>query len=151
MTISLKIIKLDRGAHVPKYAHSTDAGLDLHALHSHTIQPFERILIPTGIAFEIPTGYAGFILPRSGLSSKFGLTLINSPGLIDSGYRGEICIAAVNLDPHNPVEIQAGDRVAQLVLLQTPRIEIIETSHLSSSERGVGGFGSSGFGSATHQ
>lgn len=150
MNLRLGFTKLDERALAPRYAQAGDAGLDLHALDSHTMKPFERKLIPTGIALEIPQGYAGFVLPRSGLSSKFGLTLINSPGLIDSGYRGEVKIACVNLDPETEVEIQAGDRIAQLVIMQAPQIELAE-GDLSPSNRGDKGFGSSGVSSQLNQ
>lgn len=143
MNLKLIITRLDSRAKLPSYAHEGDAGLDLCSLKNYSIAPFKRMLIQTGLALQIPEGYAGFVLPRSGLSIREGLTLINTPGLIDSGYRGEVCIAAVNLDPENTVEINAGDRIAQLVLMQTPHVELVEDA-LSESERGEKGFGSSG-------
>ncbi|MDO4532935.1 MAG: dUTP diphosphatase, partial [Coriobacteriia bacterium] len=110
--------KLDERAVVPANAYTGDAGVDLHALESYELAPFERTLIRTGIAIAIPEGYAGFVLPRSGNALKKGLSLVNAPGLIDSNYRGEIGVIAVNMDAKTPIKIEPGDRIAQLVLMK---------------------------------
>ena len=108
------------------------------------LRPFERALIPTGLAMVIPEGYAGFVLPRSGSAIKQGLSLVNSPGLIDSGYRGEIKCIAINLDPQNDISIQVGDRVAQLVVMKVENLQLMQVDELDATQRGEGGFGSSG-------
>ena len=143
-TISLPLQILSEQAQVPAYAHSDDAGLDLRSTVDITLNPFERQLIPTGIAIAIPSGYAGFVQPRSGMAIKHGLSLVNRPGLIDANYRGEIKVPAINLDPQTPIEIHVGDRIAQLVLLPIARAGIVETDELPHSDRGANGFGSSG-------
>ena len=140
----LEFQKLDPAAILPSRAREGDAGLDLAANQDAKIGPGERALIPTGLAVAIPEGHAGLVLPRSGLASRQGLTLANSPGLIDSGYRGEVTIAVVNLDPVAPVEIRKGDRIAQLLLVPFAQAESSEVTELPGSERGQGGFGSSG-------
>lgn len=142
--ISLPIKKLNDAAIIPQTAYAGDAGIDLHSLINITLQPFERALVPTGLAIAIPEGYAGFVLPRSGLAIKQGLSLVNAPGLIDSGYRGELCCICINLDPHEPIEITAGDRIAQLVVMGVENVKLIEVDELDETSRGVGGFGSSG-------
>jgi dUTP pyrophosphatase len=142
--VNVRIKRLDEGLPLPGYAHEGDAGLDLYAAETVTLEPFSRTLVPTGIAIAIPEGYAGFVQPRSGLASKRGLTMINSPGLIDSHYRGEIKVAAVNLDPQEPVTIERGDKIAQLVIQPVARVRPVETSELPETERGAGGFGSTG-------
>lgn len=142
MNVSIKL--LSDNAVVPKYAHIGDAGLDLHAAESLVIQPFERMLIPTGIAIAIPEGYGGFVLPRSGCAYKQGLGLANSPGLIDSHYRGEIKVAAINLDPAVPIEISIGDRIAQLVISEVPKVDFRIVNALDETVRSDSGFGSTG-------
>ncbi|WP_454946184.1 dUTP diphosphatase [Cryptobacterium curtum] len=142
--IPLPIKKLTAEAVMPHAAYAGDAGIDLRASAPVTLQPFERALIPTGLAVAIPHGYAGFVLPRSGSAIKHGLSLVNTPGLIDSGYRGELKCIAINLDPHTPINIQVGDRIAQLVIMKVESPTIIETDELDETERGTGGFGSSG-------
>lgn len=137
--------KLDEAATVPQSAYRGDAGVDLHALEACTLQPFERKLIHTGLAIAIPEGYAGFVLPRSGSALKKGLSLVNAPGLIDSNYRGELGVIAVNLDAREPIEIQPGDRVAQLVLMKVENVAFQVVEDLDETDRGEGGFGSSGF------
>ena len=137
--------KLDERAVVPKNAYRGDAGVDLHALESCTLAPFERKLIHTGLAIAIPEGYAGFVLPRSGSALKKGLSLANTPGLIDSNYRGELGVIAVNLDPKEPIEIAPGDRIAQLVLMKVEAVAFNVVPELDDTDRGTGGFGSSGF------
>ena len=129
---------------MPAYAYEGDAGLDLRATEDAVLQPFERKLVSCGIAIAIPQGYAGFVVPRSGLAAKHGISIVNAPGLIDSNYRGEIKAILVNLDPHNPFEINHGDRIAQLVIMATPTVTLLASSELSDTERGTGGFGSSG-------
>jgi dUTP pyrophosphatase len=129
---------------LPRAHHPGDAGLDLRAAEGVTVKPGERAMVPTGVAVAIPEGHAGLVLPRSGLASKRGLTLANAPGLIDAGYRGEVICAVVNLDPHEPVEISAGDRIAQLVIVAVPDLSPVWSEELPPSARGQGGFGSTG-------
>lgn len=143
-TISLPLQILSEQAQVPAYAHTDDAGLDLRSTENIVLQPFERQLIPTGIAIAIPSGFAGFVQPRSGMAIKHGLSLVNTPGLIDANYRGEIKVPAINLDPSTPIEIHIGDRIAQLVILPVTHAKIVETVELPESNRGSNGFGSSG-------
>lgn len=140
----LRLTRLDAGLPVPSYAHDGDAGLDLYAAADVTLAPFERALVPTGIAAAIPEGHAGFVLPRSGLAARSGLSLVNAPGLIDSHYRGEIKVIAVNLDASTPIEIRRGDRIAQLVIQPVVRAEVKEADSLDTTARGEGGFGSTG-------
>ena len=142
--MELKIKRLDKDTPLPRYAKPGDAGLDLTSTKDLVIAPGERVLIGTGIALEIPQGYAGFVQPRSGLALKKGLTIVNTPGLIDSGYRGEICVIALNTDKTSSIEIFKGDRIAQLVILQLPEVSIVEVEELAESERSEKGFGSSG-------
>lgn len=142
--IELPIKKLNDEAVIPETAYEGDAGFDLRSLVNITLEPFERALIPTGLAIAIPEGYAGFVLPRSGSAIKQGLSLVNAPGLIDSGYRGELCCICINLDANNSIEIHNGDRIAQLVIMQVERLKLIEVKELSATSRGSGGFGSSG-------
>jgi dUTP pyrophosphatase len=142
--VRLPFKKLDPDSGEPVRARAGDAGLDLTANVDAKVMPGERALIPTGIAVAIPEGHAGLVLPRSGLASRQGLTLANSPGLIDSGYRGEVTIAVVNLDPQEPVEIRRGDRIAQLLLVPFAEAEPAEVEELPGSERGAEGFGSTG-------
>ena len=136
--------RLHAAVHLPSYAKEGDAGLDLRSNEDLTVKPAERALIHTGLAVAIPPGHAGLVLPRSGLASRHGLTLANSPGLIDAGYRGEIIVSVVNLDPEQAVEIRRGDRIAQLVLVPFVHVERVEVSELPESARGRGGFGSTG-------
>ena len=136
--------RLDPAASLPERAHSGDAGLDLRAATEVVVGPGERAKIPTGLAVAIPEGHAGLVLPRSGLASRHGLTLANSPGLIDAGYRGEVLCAVVNLDPRDPVRIARGDRIAQLVVVEIPKLEAVWARELPETARGEGGFGSTG-------
>jgi dUTP pyrophosphatase len=129
---------------MPSYAYDGDAGLDLYSATDVTLAPFERALVPTGVAVAIPEGHAGFVLPRSGLAARSGLSLVNAPGLIDSHYRGEIKVVAINLDPATPIEIRRGDRIAQLVIQAVVRTDPQETRELDATARGEGGFGSTG-------
>jgi dUTP pyrophosphatase len=129
---------------LPAYAHPGDAALDLASNVDVEVPPGERAMIPTGVAVAIPTGYAGLVLPRSGLASREGLTLANAPGLIDSGYRGELTCAVVNLDRDRPVKISRGQRIAQLLIVPSVVVEAVDVHDLPASERGEGGFGSTG-------
>lgn len=142
--VDLRIMRLDRDLPLPTYAHSGDAGLDLYAAESRTLAPFERALISTGIAIALPENYAGFVQPRSGLALKRGLTFVNTPGLIDCHYRGEIKLIAINLDPVQPLAIERGEKVAQLVIQRVETAHITEVEGLDTTERGHGGFGSTG-------
>ena len=135
----LEIKRLDAQLPMPRYAHEGDAGLDLFSAEDVTLAPLERMLIPTGIALAIPQGYAGFVQPRSGLAVRKGLSLVNSPGLIDSHYRGEIKVIAINLDREDPIEIARGDKIAQLVIQEVASVVLTEVSELErNSERGGG-------------
>lgn len=142
MRVAIK--RLDRELPLPAYAHPGDAGLDLFSADDVTIGPGARVLIPTGIAVAIPDGFAGFVQPRSGLAIRNGLSLVNTPGLIDAHYRGEIKVIAINLDPEAPITIARGDKIAQLVIQPVARVELVETDELDETARGEGGFGSTG-------
>lgn len=144
VTVRISIKRLDASIALPSSAHLGDAGLDLQSSTDLTLAPGERAVVPTGIALAIPDGYAGFVQPRSGLAARHGIGVVNSPGLIDAGYRGEVKVVVINLDRDEPFEIKAGDRIAQLVILQVPAVEIVECDELPSSARGASGFGSSG-------
>lgn len=143
-TVTVPIKRLDPTVELPQYAYEGDAGLDLRASEDVTLAPFERRLIATGLAVAIPEGYAGFVQPRSGLALKQGLSMANTPGLIDAHYRGELKICAINLDPRESIHIRRGDRIAQLVIQQVPPVRLVEVDELSDTDRGSGGFGSSG-------
>lgn len=136
--------KLRPDAKLPAAQHPGDAGLDLCSAVDVVVEPGERVMIPTGVAVAIPDGHAGLVLPRSGLASKHGLTMANSPGLIDAGYRGEVICAAVNLDREEAVKILVGDRIAQLVIVELPSVAPVWVAELPESTRGEGGFGSTG-------
>ncbi len=142
--ISVPVQMLDKALDIPAYAYIGDAGLDLRSSEDATLKPFERKLIGTGLALAIPEGYAGLVIPRSGLAIKHGISLVNAPGLIDSGYRGEIKVVLVNLDPTEEFNIMRGDRIAQLMIVGIPAVSLKEVEALPASERGAGGFGSSG-------
>ena len=142
--MKLPVKLLDPTVALPSYARAGDAGLDLRSNADVEVGPGERAMVPTGVAVAIPEGYAGLVLPRSGLASRHGLTLANSPGLIDAGYRGEVTCAVVNLDRGDPVKIARGDRIAQLVIVPIQAVEPIQVAELPPSERGEGGFGSTG-------
>jgi dUTP pyrophosphatase len=128
---------------LPRHAYFGDAGLDLSACERVMLEPGERALVPTGVAVAIPPGYAGYVQPRSGLASEHGITIVNSPGLVDSGYRGELRIILLNTDRERSFEIEPGMRIAQLVLLPVPPVELRVVDELPASERGERGFGSS--------
>jgi len=138
------IQRLDAARPLPSYALAGDAGLDLRSAVDLVLAPGERCRIPTGIAVAIPDGHAGFVQPRSGLAARAGLGFVNSPGLIDSGYRGEIQVVAINLDRRDPIDIRRGDKIAQLVILPVPQVALAEVEELPASNRGAGGFGSTG-------
>ena len=138
------IRRLDPTLPLPSYALAGDAGMDLRSAVDVVLAPGERCRIPTGIAVAIPDGHAGFVQPRSGLAARTGLGFVNSPGLIDSGYRGEIQVVAINLDRQDPIDIRRGDKIAQLVILPVPQVALAEVEELPSSDRGAGGFGSTG-------
>lgn len=140
----LPIKRLDSDVILPSYAYEGDAGLDLRANVDVDIAPFERKLIPTGLAVAIPEGFAGFVQPRSGLALKSGLSMANTPGLIDAHYRGELKVIAVNLDANKPIHISKGERIAQLVIQRVPVVSLMEVDELDKTDRGTGGFGSSG-------
>jgi dUTP diphosphatase len=142
--MDLPFTRVRADGQVPQAQHPGDAGLDLRAAEGVTVKPGERAMVPTGVAVAIPDGHAGLVLPRSGLASKKGLTLANAPGLIDAGYRGEVVCAVVNLDPHEAVEIAAGDRIAQLVIVAAPDVSPTLVEELPESPRGASGFGSTG-------
>ncbi len=142
--IELAIRRLRPDAVVPTRAYEGDAGIDLAACDRVVLGPGERTVVGTGLAAEIPRGYAGFVLPRSGLAAHQGLTVVNSPGLIDSGYRGELKVILLNTDRAEPFVIEPGMRVAQLVVQAVEEVRIVETEELSGSQRGAGGHGSSG-------
>jgi dUTP pyrophosphatase len=141
--IDLPIRRLRAEATVPERAYAGDAGLDLAACERIELGPGERAVVPTGLAVAIPDGYAGFVQPRSGLAARHGIAVVNSPGLIDSGYRGEIRVVLLNTDRERAFVAEAGERIAQLVVLPAPEVEITEVEELPASERGVRGFGSS--------
>ena len=144
MTAELAFRRLDPEAPLPTRAHPGDAGFDLRSAVDVEVLPGERALVPTGLAVAIPEGHAGLVLPRSGLASRHGLTMANAPGLIDAGYRGEVTCAVVNLDRQRPVRVAKGDRIAQLVIVAVPTVRPEWSEELPASERGEGGFGSSG-------
>jgi dUTP pyrophosphatase len=140
----LAVKRLHPDAVLPTRAYAGDAGLDLHAVEAITLQPGARASVGTGIAVAIPAGQGGLVLPRSGLAARSGIALVNAPGLIDAGYRGEICVLLLNTDRETPCEIALGDRIAQLVLVRLELPATLEVDVLPASERGEGGFGSSG-------
>jgi dUTP pyrophosphatase len=141
--IELPIQRLHDDAVVPQRAYAGDAGLDLAACERHELGPGERALVGTGLAVAIPEGHAGFVQPRSGLAARHGLTILNSPGLVDSGYRGEIRVALLNTDLRESFVVEPGMRIAQLVVVPVPEVATVEVESLPESERGVRGFGSS--------
>jgi dUTP pyrophosphatase len=142
--VELQITRLRPDATLPSRAHDGDAGLDLYAADAATLEPGDRATVATGIAVEIPAGFAGLVLPRSGLAARHGIALVNAPGLIDSGYRGEIRVLLLNTDRRDRFEVSPGDRIAQLVLSPVADVEPVEVAELATSLRGEGGFGSSG-------
>jgi dUTP pyrophosphatase len=142
--MTLRVRRVDHRALLPTRAYDGDAGLDLYALEPARIDPGERRAVRTGIAVEIPGGQAGLVLPRSGLAARHGIALVNAPGLIDAGYRGEIEVLVLNTDRTSTFAVEPGDRIAQLVLVRIEAPAVLEVDELTASERGAGGFGSSG-------
>jgi dUTP pyrophosphatase len=142
--VILRVKRLDPTLPLPQYAYPGDAGLDLRAASDCVLEPRERASIPTGLSIAIPEGYAGFVQPRSGMAARLGLSLVNTPGLIDSQYRGELIVIAINLDATKPIVIRKGDRIAQLVILPIPRVALREVDALDETVRNEQGFGSSG-------
>lgn len=142
--VAVRIKRLDKSVQIPSYAYEGDAGLDLRANDDMIIEPHCRVLVPTGLAIALPEGYAGFVQPRSGMALKLGLSIANTPGLIDSHYRGELKIICINLDPKEAIHIERGERIAQLVIQQVPIVDLVEVDELDETDRGTGGFGSSG-------
>jgi dUTP pyrophosphatase len=143
MEIQVKMLRPD--ATLPSYANAGDAGCDVVAVESRVLRAGGgRAMVPTGFAIAIPEGYGGFVLPRSGLAAKHGVTCVNAPGLIDAGYRGEVMIALVNLDPESDYEVHVGDRIAQLVVMPVNTAHFRTVDELPAAERGAGGFGSTG-------
>ena len=142
--MTLRVARLDERARLPTRAHDGDAGLDLYALEDAALAPGERASVATGIAVEIPPGQAGLVLPRSGLAARHGISVVNAPGLIDAGYRGEVRVLLLNTDREQAFQIVAGARIAQLVLVRVELAAPVEVEILGATERGAGGFGSSG-------
>lgn len=147
--VDVLVRRLDPGAVLPTYAHPGDAGADLHTTVDAELAPGERALLPTGLAIALPDGYAAFVHPRSGLAVRYGVSLVNAPGTVDAGYRGEVKVSVINLDPREPVVFRRGDRIAQLVVQRVERAAFHEVSALPGSARADGGFGSTG-GLAAH-
>lgn len=143
-TVDVPLTRLDRDLPLPSYARPGDAGADLCCVRDLVLEPGERVLVGTGVAIALPPGYAGFVHPRSGLAARLGLTIVNAPGTIDAGYRGEILVCLINLDPRTPVRISRGDRIAQLVIQPVEHARFVESDLLPASERGLGGHGSTG-------
>lgn len=144
MVVAIQILRLDPDLDVPAYAQPGDAGADLFARVDVHLAPGERKLVPTGLAIALPEGYVGLVHPRSGLANRSGLSIVNAPGTIDAGYRGEIQVCLVNLDPATPIVLSRGDRIAQLVIQRFETAEFVEVDTLPDSVRGTGGHGSTG-------
>lgn len=143
-TVDILVTRIDAGLPLPSYAHPGDAGADLYTAVDAVVQPGERALLPTGVALALPDGYAAFVHPRSGLAVRYGVALVNSPGTVDAGYRGEVKVIVVNLDRNAPVVFHRGDRIAQLVVQRVERARFREVAELPETARGAGGFGSTG-------
>jgi dUTP pyrophosphatase len=142
--VQVLISRLDPGLPLPGYAHAGDAGADLHARTDVSLAPGQRALVPTGVAIALPTGYAAFVHPRSGLAARHGITMVNAPGTIDAGYRGEILVNLLNTDIHEAFTISRGDRIAQLVVQRVSEAHFVEVESLPGSQRGDTGHGASG-------
>ena len=142
--VEILVTRLDDGVPLPSYAHPGDAGADLTTTVDVRLEPGERALVPTGIGIALPEGYVALVHPRSGLAARFGLSIVNAPGTVDAGYRGEIKVMLVNLDPREPVALRRGDRIAQLVVQQVEQARFVEVDRLPGSARGEGGYGSTG-------
>jgi dUTP pyrophosphatase len=142
--LEISIRRLDPDVPLPSYSHPGDAGADLVTTEDVTLKPGERALVPTGIAIALPLGYAAFVHPRSGLAARHGLSIVNTPGTVDSGYRGEIKVALINHDLHEAIVLSRGDRIAQLVIQRVEHAQFVEVEDLPDSPRGAGGYGSTG-------
>jgi dUTP pyrophosphatase len=142
--VEILISRLDPEVPLPSYAHPGDAGADLTTTVDVHLAPGERALVPTGISIALPEGYVALVHPRSGLAARFGVSIVNAPGTVDAGYRGEIKVMLINLDPREPVRLDRGDRIAQLVVQQVERARFVEVESLPGSVRGAGGYGSTG-------
>ncbi len=145
--VDIAVVRLDADLPLPSYAHPGDAGADLHTTVDVTLAPGERALVPTGLAIALPDGYVGLVHPRSGLAARHGLSIVNAPGTVDAGYRGEISVLLINHDPRETVTLTRGDRIAQLVVQRFERARFVEVGVLPESSRGAGGYGSTGTGS----
>ncbi|MFJ5698821.1 dUTP diphosphatase [Arthrobacter sp. NPDC093139] len=143
-TVQIQLKMLDDGLEAPSYAHPGDAGADLRAREDVVLEPGERRLVPTGVSIALPDGFVALIHPRSGLATKHGLTVVNAPGTVDAGYRGEIAVTLLNTDRHQAIELRRGDRIAQMVIQRVEYAQFIAVGELSDSVRGAGGFGSTG-------
>lgn len=142
--LAIEVVRLDQDLPLPAYAHPGDAGADLVTTVDVTLAPGERALVPTGIAIALPPGFVALVHPRSGLAARHGLSIVNTPGTVDAGYRGEIKVLLINHDPREPIELRRGDRVAQLVVQRFERARFVEVGELPDSRRGAGGYGSTG-------
>ncbi|WP_232663408.1 dUTP diphosphatase [Pseudonocardia sp. TRM90224] len=142
--VEVLLTRLDPGLPVPAYARHGDAGVDLHCTADVVLPPGERALVGTGVAIALPFGYAGFVHPRSGLAARTGLSIVNAPGTVDAGYRGEIRVCLINLDPRAELHLRRGDRIAQLIVQRVEQVRFVEVAELPASERGAGGHGSTG-------
>ena len=142
--VEILIKRLDEDVPVPSYAHPGDAGADLTSTVDVVLAPGERAMVPTGISLAVPDGYVALVHPRSGLAARCGVSIVNAPGTVDAGYRGEVKVMLINLDPAEPVKLQRGDRIAQLVIQQVERASFVEVDRLPGSTRGAGGYGSTG-------
>jgi dUTP pyrophosphatase len=142
--VQILLRRLDDGLPLPSYAHPGDAGADLHAATGVTLHPGERSLVPTGVALALPEGYVGLVHPRSGLAARHGISIVNAPGTIDAGYRGEVKVCLVNTDRHEPFTVHRGDRIAQLVVQRVETAVFVEVETLEDTARGAGGYGSTG-------
>ncbi len=142
--VEISIRRVDAGLPLPSYAHPGDAGADLHSAVDLTLGPGERAVVPTGIAMALPEGYVALVHPRSGLAAKHGISIVNAPGTIDAGYRGEVKVCLVNTDRHEAFQVRRGDRIAQLVIQRFETAAFVEAEDLPDSARGAGGYGSTG-------
>ncbi|MDP4013949.1 MAG: dUTP diphosphatase [Candidatus Nanopelagicales bacterium] len=142
--VDVLVYRADPELPLPSYQHPGDAGMDLVTAEAAVLKPGERALLPTGICVALPMGYVAFVVPRSGLAARCGVSLVNAPGTVDAGYRGQIRVSVINLDPSREVVFERGDRIAQLVVQRAPRVRLHEVDSLPGSSRGMGGFGSTG-------
>lgn len=143
-TVRILVARVDPAVPLPAYAHPGDAGADLTTTVDVRLEPGERVMVPTGLRVALPDGYVGLVHPRSGLAARCGVSIVNAPGTVDSGYRGEVTVLLVNLDPREPVLLRRGDRIAQLVVQRVEQAGFVEVDSLPDSARGTGGYGSTG-------